>query len=649
MKKLFLTILVIFVICINFINAQTFQDNTYYKRLYYTCKVWGFLKYFHSEVAKVTNNWNLVLFQTLDKVKNDTSNSDFNKTLGNMINSAGNMAQPRTQLPNIPDSLKCNLNLNWMNDPVFSNKIRERLDTVRDWFRPQNNFYVQSNSLGLTFNTDKAYYSSTDAYASENYRLLTLFRYWNIINYFFPDKYLMDKNWDSTLVEFIPKMDNASDSLSFFLTFLELSTRLNDSHAITNSEVWCSIFGCYYLPLVLKYVENETVVTRVLQNNLGIKTGDIIKSINNVDIQTIRDSLKRYTPGSNDAAINRNINDYFLIRGQKGQVKMTIENDSGQRDIILQCNMTYTEYINLYTKHSPVWEKIFKGSKVYGYVDMGRLETSGIDSMYNDLWNTDAIIFDIRNYPNGTLGYLLKYLFRDPIHIADFTMPDVKYPGTLYWSPSNIIVSVDDPEIYSKTIFILMDENTQSQAEYTVMGLEQYPKALKIGSQTAGADGNWCLIYLPGGITTHFTGMGTFYPDHRPTQRIGIVPDIYVFPSIEGIRNGEDEVLEAALNYTPDGIQNNSLNENLKFSLYQNYPNPFNPTTTIKYAIPKPSHVVVKIYDPLGKEVTTLVNKELRPGSYQIKFDGSSLSSGIYFYQMVADGFLETKKLILLK
>ena len=649
MKKLFLTILVIFVICINFINAQTFQDNTYYKRLYYTCKVWGFLKYFHTEVAKVTNNWNLVLFQTLDNVKNDTSNSDFNKTLGNMINSAGNMALPRTQLPNIPDSLKCNLNLNWMNDPVFSNKIRERLDTVKDWFRPQNNFYVQSNSLGLTFNTDKAYYSSTDAYASENYRLLTLFRYWNIINYFFPDKYLMDKNWDSTLVEFIPKMDNASDSLSFFLTFLELSTRLNDSHAITNSEVWCSIFGCYYLPLVLKYVENETVVTRVLQNNLGIKTGDIIKSINNVDIQTIRDSLKRYTPGSNDAAINRNINDYFLIRGQKGQVKMTIENDSEQRDIILQCNMTYIEYINLYTKHSPVWEKIFKGSKVYGYVDMGRLETSGIDSMYNDLWNTDAIIFDIRNYPNGTLGYLLKYLFRDPIHIADFTMPDVKYPGTLYWSPSNIIVSVDDPEIYSKTIFILMDENTQSQAEYTIMGLEQYPKALKIGSQTAGADGNWCLIYLPGGITTHFTGMGTFYPDHRPTQRIGIVPDIYVFPTIEGIRNGEDEVLEAALNYTPDGIQNNSLNENLKFSLYQNYPNPFNPRTTIKYAIPKQSHVVVKIYDPLGKEVTTLVNKELRPGSYQIKFDGSSLSSGIYFYQMVADGFLETKKLILLK
>ncbi len=648
MKKLFLTILVVFVICINFINAQTFQDDTYYKRLYYTCKVWGFLKYFHSEVAKVTKNWDLVLFQTLDNVKNDASNSDFNKTLGSIINSAGKMAQPATQLPDVPDSLKYNLNLNWLSDPVFSNEIRARLDTVRDWFRPQNNFYVQSNSLGLTFNTDKAYYSNTNAFASENYRLLTLFRYWNIINYFFPDKYLMDKNWDSTLVEFIPKIDNASDSLSFFLTFLELSTRLNDSHAITNSEVWCSLFGCYYLPLTLKYVEKETVVARVLEKNLEIKPGDIIKSINNLDIQTIRDSLRRYTPGSNDAAINRNINDYFLVRGQKGQVNMTIENESGQKDIVLQCNMTYTEYINLYTKHSPVWKKIFKGSKVYGYVDMERLEISGVDSMFNNLWNTDAIIFDIRNYPNGTLWYLLNYLFRDDIHIADFTIPDVKYPGTLYWSYSNI-GSVNPSELYRKNIFILMDENTQSQAEYTVMGLEQYPKAIKIGSQTAGADGNWCLIYLPGGITTHFTGMGTFYPDHRQTQRIGIIPDIFVYPTIEGIREGKDEVLEAALNYSPDGVQNNSLNKNLKFSLYQNYPNPFNPITVIEFTVAKRQLVSIKVYDLLGREIATLVNEEKPGGNYKVEFDGSKFTSGIYFYRMQAGTFFETKKLILLK
>ena len=87
-------------------------------------------------------------------------------------------------------------------------------------------------------------------------------------------------------------------------------------------------------------------------------------------------------------------------------------------------------------------------------------------------------------------------------------------------------------------------------------------------------------------------------------------------------------------------------NEN---SLYQNYPNPFNPTTTIRYSISKPTHVVVKIYDGLGKEITTLVDGLIRSGIHQIEFDGSSLSSGIYFYQMITDGFWETKKLMLLK
>ena len=85
------------------------------------------------------------------------------------------------------------------------------------------------------------------------------------------------------------------------------------------------------------------------------------------------------------------------------------------------------------------------------------------------------------------------------------------------------------------------------------------------------------------------------------------------------------------------------------FELYQNYPNPFNPITTISYSIPKQSYVVIKIYDALGKDVRLLVNKELGTGKYQVEFDGTELSSGVYFYQLQAEGLLETKKFILLK
>ncbi len=85
------------------------------------------------------------------------------------------------------------------------------------------------------------------------------------------------------------------------------------------------------------------------------------------------------------------------------------------------------------------------------------------------------------------------------------------------------------------------------------------------------------------------------------------------------------------------------------YKLYQNYPNPFNPSTTIKYSIPNQSNVTLKIFDVLGSEVTTLVKKEQPQGNNEIEFDGSVLTSGIYFYRIQAGDFVDTKKMILLK
>jgi photosystem II stability/assembly factor-like uncharacterized protein len=93
-----------------------------------------------------------------------------------------------------------------------------------------------------------------------------------------------------------------------------------------------------------------------------------------------------------------------------------------------------------------------------------------------------------------------------------------------------------------------------------------------------------------------------------------------------------------------------------KFSLYQNYPNPFNPTTKIKFSIPLsrgvPGRGVLTrlvIYDVLGKEVATLVNKQLNPGTYEVEWDGTNYPSGVYFYKLIAADYTETRKMVLLK
>jgi len=94
-----------------------------------------------------------------------------------------------------------------------------------------------------------------------------------------------------------------------------------------------------------------------------------------------------------------------------------------------------------------------------------------------------------------------------------------------------------------------------------------------------------------------------------------------------------------------------------QMKLYQNYPNPFNPITTIKYSVPNfvnspfsaAINIELSIYDILGRKVKTLVNKIMKPGNYEVSFDASDLSSGVYFYKLQSDGFLETKRMLLLK
>jgi hypothetical protein len=85
------------------------------------------------------------------------------------------------------------------------------------------------------------------------------------------------------------------------------------------------------------------------------------------------------------------------------------------------------------------------------------------------------------------------------------------------------------------------------------------------------------------------------------------------------------------------------------FVLNQNYPNPFNPSTTIEFNVPKSEFVELKVYNILGKEITTLVSKKLNQGNHTYTFNRKNLASGIYYYQLVAGEYREVKKMILIK
>ena len=121
----------------------------------------------------------------------------------------------------------------------------------------------------------------------------------------------------------------------------------------------------------------------------------------------------------------------------------------------------------------------------------------------------------------------------------------------------------------------------------------------------------------------------------------------------------DDKPLKGKLQYRLKQIDNNGTfkytktievgTDFLKYDLAQNYPNPFNPSTVIEYSIHATSNVKVEVYNVLGKLITTLVNENQETGNYQVNFDASGLSSGIYYYKIQSSNFAATKIMLLLK
>jgi hypothetical protein len=110
-----------------------------------------------------------------------------------------------------------------------------------------------------------------------------------------------------------------------------------------------------------------------------------------------------------------------------------------------------------------------------------------------------------------------------------------------------------------------------------------------------------------------------------------------------------DFIIDNWMVTAPTGVEEDEQITPDKFALLQNYPNPFNPSTKITYNIPQRSNVSLRIYDVLGKEIATLVNEQKEAGTYNIQFDASKLSSGVYIYSIQAGDFLESRKMVLMK
>ena len=521
------------------------QSLTQVQKLESTARIWGFLKYYHPQVAAGKYNWDDELIKLLPKVKQAETKEELSTLYINWIDGFGKIPVCRKCDKEVKDSFDKNFSMAWMeNDIIFTPELSRKLKYIEENRLLGKKHYIRKKKGPGSLETFNEPEYNDFEYPAENYRLLTLFRFWNMAEYFFPYKYQADKKWDDVLVQSIVKVVEAKNALEYQLALTETVAQTDDSHAFINSNAASYIYGKYKVPFNVKLVEGKIIVTDLICEKLclenDIQIGDIIT---HEDEKLLLDKFNanyKYYCASNKSVKNRFIE--YILRGNSINLKIKFERDG----------VIHEKYINRYTskeiedcrKQYGVASKILNGN--IGYADLALVKVKAVESIMDSFSNTKAIIFDLRTYPNYSVFALSQRLSYKNSEFAKIFKANLDYPGK-FSHKKTISTGSSNSKAYKGKVIVLVNENTQSRGEFTVMALQAAANATVIGSQTAGADGEIFDFTLPGNFHARFTGNAIFYPDGRETQRIGIVPDIEIHPTIKGIRAGRDELLEKAI------------------------------------------------------------------------------------------------------
>jgi C-terminal processing protease CtpA/Prc len=512
---------------------------------------WGFLKYHHPAIANGDYNWDAELFRYLPKIINAASNAQLSQTLEDWLDKLP-ATQPTTEIKS-PSSKDMAFKPDYgklMNGTVFSKSLTDKLTKVKNSKKPNSHYYL-SYYQGVgnpKFENEKSYAKMT--YPDAGYRLLSLYRYWSMINYFFPYKDVIGTDWNQILNNSIPDFVKAKDQQEYLLASLKLIASIHDTHA----NIWSShpaleeFKGSYKLPLKAEFIENKLVVTGYAYGDtLGVKQkffiGDVITEINGKPIETLIKHFLPYTAASNYDTQLRDLPQNFLLRGPSELFSLSLLRE-GKKITQTSNGLRANYYFNSNSKEEKAGFKLLDENT--GYVFPGRYRNSDLPAIKKLFKNTTGIIIDMRCYPSEFMPFTFgNYLKATSTPFVKFTSSILDYPGQFTYSPP-LTNGGDILEAYAGKVVVIVNSTSQSQAEYTTMAFQSSPNVTVIGSTTAGADGNVSQILLPGGISTMISGIGVFYPDGTPTQRVGVKIDHFLKPTIKGTIEGRDELLEKA-------------------------------------------------------------------------------------------------------
>ena len=472
---------------------------------------------------------------------------------------------------------------------------------------------------------------------------------WNIFQHFYPYFDVVETDWLAALRQAF----EMNDQQDHWTALRYLVAQLHDGHgSVSASNDFYRRFPdgpqpFYYIPVDWAWVEDRLVLTAA-GPNLGLDRGDVVTHIDGRPTAEVLAEAEALTSGAT-IQWKRFIALLVMLRDELNTPRtLTVETAGGQtKDVTMAHTLLFPDRIS--EPRLPVITEL--EPRIY-YVDLDRVTTEEFKGAVSMLAQADGIVFDMRGYPgdiNGTQK--LSHFTDETLTSAQWHVPFVLRPDQeeMTFTFSNWSFPPQQPRLTSNIAYIISGRAI-SYAETWMGVVEHYQLAEIVGQPTAGTNGNVNPFSVPSGYRISWTGMKVLKHDGSQHHGIGILPTIPFERTLEGVRQGRDELLEravAAVGGTGTFTQTFEVPE--AFVLDQNYPNPFNPTTAIRFGLPTPAQVRLEVFDLLGRQVDVLVDRALTEGAHRVFWQPRDLPSGIYFYRLQADDFTETKSMLLVR
>ena len=519
------------------------------------CRVWGYAKYHHPVFCDTLCRVDVdsALFALLPKVVHADRDTR-NRHLLDWVRSLGAYTPNRVECEQTlaPYDLVETADLGWTADTVLlGGELSKLLQDLRYAERDEN-YYLRMGTMEngpgyhyLSLRNEKSYPTPQ---MDSGLNLLTLFRLWNVIEYYAPNRSLTLHPWDEVLSTYIPLMGVETDGRCFARLYMRLIRELNDGHAYAPIEM---LFGQRMLPVWPLQAEGRLFVG--YSGDSLLERGDEVVAIDGEPISERLELLREYASRSNEASLRQALRYYGLCT--RRDTAEVVRRRAGAYDTLRVATVPYGSVSPLYDPVQLEQPPFRLLADSVGYIYAGTFSREHLAQVVQTLPRTRALIIDLRTYPLKVAGALIaligQSLRTESVVVRQALYQTLALPGLFYRQEQWLFedfgeVAARCTEPYKGRVILLVDEMTQSNPEFQAMAFQSCPQTQTIGSPTSGANGSIVWIPLPGQLTS-FSGIGVLYPDGTQPQTVGVRLDVEVLPTAEGLQAGRDEVLERAL------------------------------------------------------------------------------------------------------